>query len=142
MSAHIVLTSHPSRKAGAAQGNVHWGAANAQERGPLVASVANPAARNVIGTHAGAYSVYRALAVAAGQLARDHKPDLTNTAPAESIGPHPQWADARKIVSLDPWGHLVASAFEPQIAAGADIRPTIAITKAHINMPEIGRAHV
>jgi len=147
MSAHIVLTSHPGRKAGSAPGGVQWGAATAHERGPLVASVANPSARNVIGTHAGAYSVYRALAVAAGQLSRDHKPDLTNTAPAEAIGPHPQWADAHKIVSLDPWGHLVASAFAPQLAAGTDIRPTIAITKAHINMPELvaamaaGRLH-
>jgi GTP cyclohydrolase II len=142
MSAHIVLTSHPARKAsgpgGAApSGGVHWGAATAAERGPLVASVTNPAARTVIGTHAGAYSVYRALAVASGQLARDHKPDLTNTTPAEGIGPHPQWADPHKIVSMDPWGHLVAQEFKAQIAAGMDIRPTVAITKAHINMPEL-----
>ena len=136
MSAHIVLTSHPARKA-SSTGQVRWGAASAQERGPLVASVAHPASRNVIGTHAGAYSVYRALAVASGQLARDHRPDLTDTAPAEAIGPHPQWGDPAKIVSLDPWGHLVASAFEPQLATGVDIRPTIAITKAHINMPEL-----
>ncbi len=138
MSAHIVLTSHPSRKAGASgSGNVHWGAATAAERGPLVASVVNPAARTVIGTHSGAYSVYRALAVASGQLARDHKPDLTNTMPAEGIGPHPQWADPHKIVSMDPWGHLVAHEFKAQIEAGMDIRPTVAITKAHINMPEL-----
>ncbi|MEY4767300.1 MAG: hypothetical protein RI907_3973 [Pseudomonadota bacterium] len=137
MSAHIVLTSHPRRSSAGAPGGVQWGADTAQARGPLVASVANPGARNVIGTHAGAYSVYRALAVAAGQLSRDHKPDLTNTAPAEAVGPHPQWADPHKIVSLDPWGHLVASAFESQLAAGVDIRPTIAITKAHINMPEL-----
>jgi GTP cyclohydrolase II len=142
MSAHIVLTSHPARKASgpggaAASGGVHWGAATAAERGPLVASVANPAARTVIGTHAGAYSVYRALAVASGQLARDHKPDLTNTTPAEGIGPHPQWADPQKIVSMDPWGHLVAQEFKAQIEAGMDIRPTVAITKAHINMPEL-----
>ncbi|RTL33943.1 MAG: GTP cyclohydrolase II [Burkholderiales bacterium] len=138
MSAHIVLTSHPTRKKGDdAQVGVRWGAPTAQERGPLVASVANPAARNVIGTHAGAYSVYRALAVASGALSRDHKPDLTNTAPAESIGPYAQWSDPSKIVSLDPWGHLVASEFKPQLEAGIDIRPTIAITKAHINMPEL-----
>lgn len=138
MSAHIVLTSHPTRKKGDdAQVGVSWGAPTAQERGPLVASVANPAARNVIGTHAGAYSVYRALAVASGALSRDHKPDLTNTAPAESIGPHAPWSDPAKIVSLDPWGHLVASEFKPQLEAGIDIRPTIAITKAHINMPEL-----
>jgi len=49
----------------------------------------------------GAYTVYRALAVAASNLADEHKPDLTNTAPLYKIGPHPSWS---KIVSLDPWG--------------------------------------
>jgi GTP cyclohydrolase II len=138
MSAHIVLTSHPARRtAGAPLAGVQWDAPTAAERGPLIASVANPAARNVIGTHSGAYSVYRALAVASGTLNRDHKPDLTNTLPAEVIGPHPQWSEAGKIVSLDPWGHLVASEFKAQIEAGMDVRPTIAITKAHINMPEL-----
>ncbi|MBI2733723.1 MAG: GTP cyclohydrolase II [Aquabacterium sp.] len=138
MSAHIVLTSHPARnKRGEAHQGIQWGAATAAQRGPLVASVANPGVRNVIGTHAGAYSVYRALAVASGALQRDHKPDLTNTLPAEGIGPHPQWADPDKIVSLDPWGHLVASEFRAQLDAGMDVRPTIAITKAHINMPEL-----
>lgn len=138
MSAHIVLTSHPARRRGdEAHASVRWGAPTAAERGPLVASVANPGVRNVIGAHSGAYSVYRALAVASGSLSRDHKPDLTNTAPAESIGPHPQWADAGRIVSLDPWGHLVASEFKSQLEAGLDVRPTIAITKAHINMPEL-----
>jgi GTP cyclohydrolase II len=136
MSGHIVLTSHPSRGAGAPAA-VHWDAPTALERGPLIASVANAAARNVIGTHSGAYSVYRALAVASGQLNRDHKPDLSDTSPAEAIGPFPQWSEPGKIVSLDPWGHMVSTAFADQIAAGLDIRPTIAITKAHINMPEL-----
>jgi len=136
MSGHIVLTSHPSRGAGAPAA-VNWGAPTALERGPLIASVANAAARNVIGTHSGAYSVYRALAVASGQLSRDHKPDLSDTSPAEAIGPFPQWSEPGKIVSLDPWGHMVSTAFADQIAAGLDIRPTIAITKAHINMPEL-----
>jgi GTP cyclohydrolase II len=136
MSGHIVLTSHPSRGAGAPAA-VNWGAPTALERGPLIASVANAAARNVIGTHSGAYSVYRALAVASGQLNRDHKPDLSDTSPAEAIGPFPQWSEPGKIVSLDPWGHMVSTAFADQIAAGLDIRPTIAITKAHINMPEL-----
>jgi GTP cyclohydrolase II len=136
MSGHIVLTSHPSRGAGAPAA-VNWGAPTALERGPLIASVANAAARNVIGTHSGAYSVYRALAVASGQLNRDHKPDLSDTSPAEAIGPFPQWSEPGKIVSLDPWGHMVSTAFADQLAAGLDIRPTIAITKAHINMPEL-----
>ncbi|TAK80820.1 MAG: GTP cyclohydrolase II [Aquabacterium sp.] len=139
MSGHIVLTSHPRRRAGAFF-DIHWGAPTAAERGPVVASLTNAAQRNAIGTHAGSYAVYRALAVASGQLKQDHKPDLTDTAPAEAIGPHPQWSDPQKIVSLDPWGHRVGEVFAAEIAAGADIRPTIAITKAHINMPELAAA--
>jgi GTP cyclohydrolase II len=139
MAAHIVLTSHPHAhgKAARALHDIRWGAPTAAERGPVIASLTNPAQRNAIGTHSGAYAVYRALAVASGALQRDHRPDFTNTAPAEAIGPHPQWADAGKIVSLDPWGHMVSTAFAERIAQGQDIRPTIAITKAHINMPEL-----
>ena len=66
-----------------------------------------------------------------------HIPDLTNTSPAEPIGPYPQWRDPNAIVSLDPWGHRVSEAFRRKLAEGVDIRPTIAVTKAHINMPEI-----
>ena len=83
------------------------------------------------------YSLYRALAVAAGQLDPGHRPDLTNTAPAAPIGPFPQWAEPDQIVSLDPWGHLVGEAFADRLAEGWDIRPTIAVTRARINMPEI-----
>ncbi|MCA0188507.1 MAG: GTP cyclohydrolase II [Proteobacteria bacterium] len=140
MASHIVLTSHPRASGGRQTAAVNWGAATAVARGPLVAGLAEPALRNVIGTHSGAYSVYRALAVAAGNLQRDHRPDLTNTVPAAHIGPHPQWSDPGRIVSLDPWGHRVAQEFAAEIAAGMDIRPTIAITTAHINMPELREA--
>jgi len=139
-SDHIVLSSHPQASQRGTFLDIHWGAPTAAERGPVVASLTDPAQRNAIGTHAGAYAVYRALAVASGELQRDHRPDLTHTAPADAVGPHPQWADPAKIVSLDPWGHLVASAFADEIAAGADVRPTIAITRAHINMPELRAA--
>jgi GTP cyclohydrolase II len=134
---HIVLSSHPSAQSRGLAHEIHWGAPTAKERGPVIASLTNVAQRNAIGTHGGAYAVYRALAVASGTLQRDHRPDFTDTAPAESIGPHPQWSDPDKIVSLDPWGHMVSSAFATEIAAGADVRPSIAITKAHINMPEL-----
>jgi GTP cyclohydrolase II len=140
MASHIVLTSHPRGPRAGSAPAVRWGAASAAERGPLVAGLAEPAARNVIGTHSGAYAVYRALAVAAGNLQADHRPDLTNTMPAAPIGPHPQWADPSRIVSLDPWGHRVAEAFAGEIAAGMDIRPTIAVTTARINMPELREA--
>ncbi len=135
----IVLTSHPGLTTGLSL-PLRWGAADPLVRGPVIATVQHPAARNVIGTHAGAYSLYRALAVAAGQLAADHRPDLTNTTPAARIGPFPQWSAPGRIVSLDPWGHLTTELFAQMIAAGSDIRPTIAVTRAHIALPEIAQA--
>jgi GTP cyclohydrolase II len=68
------------------------------------------------------------------------RPSNRDTAPIDRIGPHPQWSDAKKIVSLDPWGHLVGEAFADYLARGYDIRPTIAVTRAHIDMPEIREA--
>jgi len=65
------------------------------------------------------------------------RPELANTYPVVPVGPHPQWSEPGKIVSLDPWGHLVGQVYREEIAAGVDIRPTIAITKARLNMPEI-----
>jgi GTP cyclohydrolase II len=133
---HIRLTSHPG---GAAAGALplRWGATDARQRGPVVASPAELRHRNAIGSYSGSYAVYRALAVATRALARDHRPDLTDTAPAALVAPHPQWSDAAKIVSLDPWGHLVGEVFAEHIAAGVDARPTIAITRAQIDIPEI-----
>jgi GTP cyclohydrolase II len=106
-------------------------------RGPLIGTVTNKAQRNVIGTHAGSYSVYRAVAVAAGALDPLRKPDLTNTAPTHAIGPHPSWFDPTKIVSLDPFGAVVSAAFQPYFEQGYDIRPSIAVTRAHIQLPEL-----
>jgi len=116
---------------------IHWGAATAAQRGPVIGTTTNRAHRNVIGTHSGSYGVYRALAVAAGSLSREHRADLTNTAPTDAVGPHPQWADPAAIVSLDPWGATVADVFAGELTAGFDIRPTIAITKAHVILPEV-----
>ena len=115
MASHIVLTSHPLGRVAGQSPKLKWGAPTAAERGPVVASLTNPAQRNAICTHSGAYALYRALAVASGKLDRDHRPDLTDTAPAEEIGPHPQWADPAKIVSLDPWGHMVATVFAAEL---------------------------
>ena len=94
----------------------------------------------MIGSHGGSYALYRALAVSAGALDPDRRPDLTNTHPAADIGPFPQWSDPHAIVSLDPWGHLAAEAFTDQIAAGVDIRPTIAVTRARLDLAEIQSA--
>ena len=133
---HIRLTSHPGDAGGGAM-PLCWGAADAAERGPVVASPAEPRRRNAIGSYSGAYAIYRALAVATRVLARDHRPDLTDTAPAALIAQRPQWADPGRIVSLDPWGHLVGEVFAAHIRAGIDVRPTIAVTTARIAMPEL-----
>ena len=135
---HIKLTSHP--ESGDTLSPINWGAKTAEERGPVIGTVTNPGKRNVIGAHSGSYAVYRALAIAAGSLSPVHIPDLTNTSPAALIGPYPQWSDPKRIISIDPWGHLVSEAFRPLLLAGLDIRPTIAVTRAHINMPEFSEA--
>jgi GTP cyclohydrolase II len=134
---HIRLTSHPGAGA-ASRFPIHWGAPTARERGPVIGAVT--ADRNAIGAHGGAYAVYRALAVSAGALNPRARPDLTDTAPVTSFGPFPQWSDPARIVSLDPWGHVVAEAFKPEIEAGVDIRPTIAVTRARLTLPELREA--
>ncbi|RPA20101.1 GTP cyclohydrolase II [Gordonia sp. OPL2] len=136
-SGHIRLTSHSG---GLGALPIRWGAPTAAERGPVVGTTSQRGHRNVIGTHSGSYSVYRALAVAAGALSRDHRADLTNTTPTDVIGPYPQWWEPGTIVSLDPWSAMTADVFADQLASGHDIRPTIAITKAHVVLPEIADA--
>ncbi|KAM0494866.1 hypothetical protein ACHAP9_009049 [Verticillium nonalfalfae] len=63
----------------------------------------------------GSYSIYYALAVASKQLDLEHRPDFTNTEPASRIGPFPQWGDEKKIVAMDPWGHLAPWLFKDTI---------------------------
>jgi GTP cyclohydrolase II len=135
----IALTSHPDAH-GPKPVPVQWGAADAGVRGPLIGTVTNKAHRNVIGTHAGSYSVYRAVAVAAGALDPLRKPDLTNTTPTHVIGPFPQWFDPSKIVSLDPFGAVVSDVFRSYFEQGYDIRPTIAVTRARIHLLELEEA--
>jgi GTP cyclohydrolase II len=135
----IVLTSHPGGH-GPKPIPIAWGAADPSVRGPLVATVTHRPHRNVIGTHSGSYSVYRALAVAAGALDPLHKPDLTDTSPTHQVGPFPSWGDPEKIVSLDPFGAVVSEAFRGYFEKGYDIQPTIAVTKARIRLPELADA--
>jgi GTP cyclohydrolase II len=136
---HIRLTSHPAPGA-KPRFPVTWGAASARQRGPVVGTVLRPHDRNVIGTHGGSYALYRALAVSSGTLNPLRRPDLANTEPADTIGPFPQWVGARTIVSLDPWGHTAAADFKAEIAEGTDIRPSIAVTRARLDISEIRQA--
>lgn len=60
------------------------------------------------------------------------------TEPPVDIPPNKAWFDITKIVSFDPWGHLVPQVYRKEIAdLGLDIRPSIAVTKAHIKLSEI-----
>jgi GTP cyclohydrolase II len=136
---HIRITSHPD-PGGKPRFPIHWGAASPRERGPIIGTVSRPADRNVIGSHGGSYALYRALAVSAGSLDPIRRPDFTNTHPAETIGPFAQWTEPSTIASLDPWGHLVAENFQAEIAAGVDIRPTIAVTRARLDLHEMQAA--
>jgi GTP cyclohydrolase II len=133
-SQHIILTSHQRGHTNAIP--IQWGAIDPHKRGPVIGSLHSPKHRNVIGTHSGAYGVYRALAVASGVLSPTHKADLTDTAPVVSIGPHPSWGDPDKIVSLDPFGAIAGEVFAAH-SQEYEIFPTIAITRAHINIPEL-----
>jgi GTP cyclohydrolase II len=137
---HIRLTSHPGQGTAGAP-PISWGAAEPLQRGPIVGTTTHRHQRNVVGTHSGSYGVYRALAVAAGNLTRGHRADLTNTAPTDAVGPYAQWGEADKIVSIDPWGASVQHVYADHLAQGYDIRPTIAVTKAHIHQPEIKQAN-
>jgi GTP cyclohydrolase II len=137
---HIRLTSHPGHRA-PSRFPINWYAPASRERGPVIGTITSGGDRNAIGAHGGSYALYRALAVSAGALSPIARPDLTNTAPVLDIGPHPQWSEADRIVSLDPWGHRVASDFHDEIAQGLDIRPTIAITRARLTIPELQLSH-
>ncbi|CZT46452.1 probable bifunctional GTP cyclohydrolase II/3, 4-dihydroxy-2butanone-4-phosphate synthase [Rhynchosporium secalis] len=138
-TSRIILTTYPSQS-GINPLPMDWGHKDPQERGPVVVSRTQTTIRrrNAIGAHGGSYSIYYALAVASNEIAVDHRPDFTNTEPAANIGPFQQWADKKKIVSMDPLGHLAPWLFKDIIdKENVDIRPTIAITRAHMKLPEL-----
>ncbi|MGE4130441.1 MAG: GTP cyclohydrolase II [Bdellovibrionales bacterium] len=136
---HIILATHTNLKFKETI-NVSWGAKNPLERGPVVASFTNSKTRNAIGAHSGSYTVYRALSIASGKFPQAHKPDLNNTQSPVQIGPYAQWWNPEKIVSLDPWGLDPQLHFAPLYQKGYDIRPTIAVTQAHLQVPELAEA--
>lgn len=119
---------------------MNWGDSDPSKRGPVVVSRHKNTIgrRNAVGAHGGSYAIYHALAVASKNLDVDHKADFTNTEPAVTIGPFPQWSDPKKIVAMDPLGHLSPWLFKKTMdSENIEIRPSIAITKAHMKLPEI-----
>ena len=80
-TSHIRLTSHPGTGS-ASRYPIHWDAPTARERGPVIATPNSGADRNAVGAHGGAYSISRALAISAGAMAAETRPELHNTYPA------------------------------------------------------------
>ena len=138
-ASHVVLTTHSPQVYKEAL-PIKWGAPSARERGPVVASVTDLKKRNAIGTHSGSYTVYRALSIASGKFPQTFKPDLDLTESTSKIGPYDSWFDPEKIVSIDPWGADPAVSFKESYQQGYDIRPTIAVTQARLQIPEIYEA--
>lgn len=134
----IVLTTYPGQ-VGIKPYYLNWTSTNsAKERGPVICSRANSTFkfRNAIGAYSGSYSIYRAIAIAMGEIKPQWKQDLTNTEPVFKIGPYESWS-GDKIVSIDPYGANIAKDFSEELKKGLDIRPTIAITRAHMQLVEI-----
>ncbi len=136
---YVSLTSHPD-SFGVDPIPISWGHPSPLIRGPVICTVRHSAQRNAIGAHSGSYCIYTGLAVAAGTLNPDYVPNLKLTSPVFSIGPHAVWTDPRKIGSIDPFGHLITEVYSGYLTKGFDIRPTIAVTKAHIDLPETREA--
>ncbi|KAK7398003.1 Uracil-regulated protein 1 [Neonectria punicea] len=164
-TSRIILTTYP-KQIGINPLPMDWGNSDPLKRGPIVVSRAPSTIRrrNAIGVSiryhsGGSYSIYYALAVASKELDSDHRPDYTNTEPTVDVGPFPQWGSREKIVAMDPWGHLSPWLFKdlmkqdsstaPKLQlnvngwltnVAVDIRPTIAITKAHMKLPELAES--
>ena len=135
----LVLTTYPGQ-AGIDPLPLNWYAEDAKKRGPVLVSRQNLKYRNAIGAYSGSYCIYHALAIASGALPPNHRPDYSNTEPPVKIGPHRAWNDPGKIVSMDPWGHIAPFLFKDDpftIEKNLDIRPTIALTRAHLKIPEL-----
>jgi len=116
-----------------------WGNGDPEKRGPVLVSRESKTItrRNAIGAHGGSYSVYNALAIAAGDLPVNFKPSFENTQPIFDFPPQPAWGDKTKIVSMDPFGHDIVRHYKKHLDAGLDVRPTIAVTKATMRLAEI-----
>ena len=136
---HVILASHANLKFKETL-PINWGARSAIERGPVVASLTNSKARNAIGAHSGSYTVYRALSIASGKFPALHRPDLNNTQSPIKLGPFEPWFDPTRIVTLDPWGLDPGVNFASLFEQGYDIRPTIAVTQAHLQIYELNDA--
>ncbi|KAL9621586.1 MAG: hypothetical protein Q9160_003978 [Pyrenula sp. 1 TL-2023] len=121
-NSRIILTTYPGQS-GIDPVPLDWGAKDPRVRGPVVVSRQQSTIRRRNGNR---------------NLLIDHKPDFTNTEPAVNIGPFFAWGGRKRIVSMDPFGHMAPWLFKDIInKQDIEIRPTIAITRAHMKLPEL-----
>ncbi|CAH0028241.1 unnamed protein product [Clonostachys rhizophaga] len=134
----IVLTTYPGQSV-VDPVELNWGNADPEKRGPILVSRSKETLkkRNAIGAHGGSYAIYNALAIAAGDLPPNFRPNFENTQPTFQPPQQEAWGDFSKIVSMDPFGHNVSTYFKKHLDQGIDVRPTIAITRAHMRVAEI-----
>lgn len=114
--------------------------------------------RNGFGCQRGPFSIYKALSIATNQMLPNHVPNLVNTHPVFNPKPNKNWEN---ITSFQPYGHLQSGycsdlgtndnkiqylkisekkdtkTVNEHINETKCIEPTIAITKAKLNIPEI-----
>jgi GTP cyclohydrolase II len=122
---------------------LNWGEKDPLVRGAIVPSRLRSglSKHNAIGAHSGSYSIYHALAVGSKQLDPYHTADYTNAEPAFNIPEQKQWYGNEKIVSMDPFGHLTPWLYDDvSKEEDVEIRPTISVTKAHMQLFEMKEA--
>ncbi|MBT4790451.1 MAG: GTP cyclohydrolase II [Halobacteriovoraceae bacterium] len=136
---HVVLTSHANQIYKDVP-KVKWGEKDPEVRGPIIATISDKDHRNAIGTHSGSYTVYRALSIASGHFPKSHRPELANTEGTYRVKPNPSWFDPQKIVTLDPFGADINLHFKKYLDEGFNIKPSIAVTQAHLHIPEVQEA--
>ena len=136
---HIVLTSHPQfiYKESPA---INWGRPDPRERGPHRRQLHEQASPQ---RDRHAQRQLRDLSRAGDRGGRRSIPITARISPTPSrcraSGRFPSWHDPEKIVSLDPWGHIVAEAFARSCRRAATSGRPSPSPRAHINMPELAR---
>lgn len=136
---HVVLTSH-SNQLFKDTPPIEWGEKDPNKRGPVIATISEKENRNAIGSHSGSYTVYRALSIASGAFPKEHRPELENTEGTFHFKSNPSWFDSTKIVTLDPFGADVNIHFKKFLEEGYNVKPSIAVTQAHLHIPEVEQA--
>ncbi|QPG76498.1 Putative GTP cyclohydrolase [Brettanomyces nanus] len=117
-----------------------WYNADPKKRGPVVPSKFKNGLgkHNAIGAHGGPYSIYHALSIGTRQLDSNHIADYTSGFPSFDFPQVPEWSEPGKIVSLDPFGHMTPWLYNSiGKKEGVEVRPSMAITKAVLSIPEI-----